>query len=153
MAQEKTIVPKGIPPVVLPVKDIFEKLEAVKDLMEAKVPMDINFIKCASKGDVEFEKDIYILFLDSSSKNITKLEKAMNENDIDTWSHTTHHLRGSSAAIGAFPFSDIVAYAQANPKDTIKNKQIILDGIKAEFSKLADFLYKNVLVDEDPNNQ
>jgi HPt (histidine-containing phosphotransfer) domain-containing protein len=111
----------------------------------SKKAVDIAFLKSITGDDVSFEKELFILFLDSAKNNILKMEKALAESDNDGWYMASHALKGASASIGAFDLSKELEYAQTHPKDDYKDKVRVLADIKAELAKVSLFINEDFL--------
>jgi HPt (histidine-containing phosphotransfer) domain-containing protein len=110
-----------------------------------KKAIDIEFLKSITGDDAAFEKELFILFLDSSKTNILKMEKALAESSSNDWYMASHALKGASASIGAFDLSKILEYAQTHPKDEDKDKVKVLTDIKKELSRVELFINEELL--------
>jgi HPt (histidine-containing phosphotransfer) domain-containing protein len=110
-----------------------------------KKAVDIDFLKSITGDDVSFEKELFILFLDSAKNNILKMEKALAEADNNGWYMASHALKGASASIGAFKLSAALEYAQTHPKDDDKDKVRVLTNIKDELAKVSYFINEEFL--------
>ncbi len=106
----------------------------------SKKAIDIEFLKSITGDDVSFEKELFILFLDSSKSNIIKMEKALAGSDNNGWYMASHALKGASASIGAFDLSKVLEYAQTHPKDEDKEKIRVLAEIKTELTRVETFI-------------
>ncbi len=111
----------------------------------SKKAVDIDFLKSITGDDVAFEKELFILFLDSAKTNILKMEKALAESDNNAWYMASHALKGASASIGAFDLSGALEYAQTHPKDEDKDKIRVLTDIKAELARVSYFINEEFL--------
>ncbi len=105
-----------------------------------KKAIDIEFLKSITGDDVAFEKELFILFLDSSKANISKMEKALAESNNNDWYMASHALKGAAASIGAFDLSSALEYAQTHPKDYYKDKARVLTDIKKELTRVSLFI-------------
>ncbi|MES2678142.1 MAG: Hpt domain-containing protein [Pseudomonadota bacterium] len=117
---------------------------AAKKTAKKEPAIDMDFLKDVTGGDRVFEKELFALFLDSAQNNISKMEKALTENNNDGWYMAAHSLKGASASIGAFPMSKALEYAQTHPKDDFKNKTNVLVDIRAELAKVAEFINQEI---------
>jgi HPt (histidine-containing phosphotransfer) domain-containing protein len=111
----------------------------------SKKAVDIEFLKSITGDDVAFEKELFILFLDSSKSNILKMEKALADSDNNGWYMASHALKGASASIGAFDLSKVLEYAQTHPKDDDKDKVRVLTDIKKELTRVELFINEEFL--------
>ena len=107
--------------------------------------IDLEFLRSITGEDRQFEKELFVLFIDSGQSNIDKMEKSLVDSDENAWYMASHAFKGASASIGAFPLSKALEYAQNHPKDNFKDKTNILNNVKAEFKKISDFLNKEFL--------
>jgi len=106
----------------------------------SKKAIDIDFLKSITGDDVTFEKELFILFLDSSKGNVLKMEKAIADSDNNAWYMASHAFKGASASIGAFDLSKTLEYAQTHPKDENKEKIIVLADIKKELARVESYI-------------
>lgn len=110
-----------------------------------KKAIDMEFLRSVTGEDVEFEKELFILFIDSAKNNISKMEKSLVDSNENAWYMASHAFKGASASIGAFELSKALEYAQNHPKDNYKDKTKILENVKDEFEKVADFINNEFL--------
>jgi hypothetical protein len=109
-------------------------------LDDNKNPIDIDFLRKIIGNDLSFEKELFEIFLDNSKYNIAKLDKALKDEDNNTWYMASHALKGSSASIGAFPLSRVLEVSQKNSDLEIEKKIEIFQKIKEEFKKVEDYI-------------
>lgn len=102
--------------------------------------VDIDFLKSITGDDVAFEKELFILFLDSAKTNVAKMEKSLTETEGNNWYMASHALKGAAASIGAFDLSSLLEYAQTHPKDEDKEKIRVLTEIKTELVRVSQFI-------------
>lgn len=114
-----------------------------KFMNKDNIVIDLDFLNKVIGDDEEFAKELFEIFIDNCSYNISKLEKAINDNDKNSWYMASHAMKGSSASIGAFNFSKLCDLSQkVSDQETIKKTQI-LENIKIDFAKIQDFI-KNI---------
>ena len=111
----------------------------------SKISVDIEFLKSITGDDVVFEKELFILFLDSAKNNISKMEKSMADSDNNAWYMASHALKGASASIGAFNLAASLEYAQTHPKEDNKDKMRVLTEIKEELVRVSHFINEEFL--------
>lgn len=75
--------------------------------------IDEDFISKTFGNDKEFKKEVFELFIETSSQTMENLKKALEENDNKNWYIHAHALKGSTASIGAFTLSKIFNEAQS----------------------------------------
>lgn len=115
-----------------------------KKISRTDPAIDLDFLRDVTGNDRDFEKELFVLFLDSSKTSISKLETALADNNEDAWYAVSHSLKGASASIGAFYLAQISEYAQTHPKDEREKKSVVLSDIKAEFQRVADSINKEM---------
>ncbi len=110
-----------------------------------KQPIDLDFLRGIIDNDLEFEKELFAIFVENANQNIAKMQDAVNNSDGNSWYMASHAFKGSSASIGAFNLSKILEYAQNHQKETFDEKIKILDQVKNEFQTVSDFIHKEIL--------
>ncbi|MFT6332761.1 MAG: HPt (histidine-containing phosphotransfer) domain-containing protein [Lentimonas sp.] len=117
-----------------------------KNMKNIPVPVaiDLNFLREVTVDDVEFENEIFDLFLDTANDNFDKFEDALNNDDSNAWYTHAHSFKGSSSSIGAFYLAEIAEYAQSHPKDSKEQKSEIFDELKKEFARVKEFIIKTM---------
>ena len=105
--------------------------------------IDINFLREAIGNDVEFEKELFNIFLESANKNTFKLRNSLTSKDNTLWYEAAHALRGSASIIGAFELSRALEDAQDYFKDGLTKKNKILKSIERELEIVVTFI-KNI---------
>ncbi|MFT6106967.1 MAG: HPt (histidine-containing phosphotransfer) domain-containing protein [Rickettsiales bacterium] len=106
--------------------------------------IDLNYFREVTKGDLNFEKEVFILYLDTTKNTIKQMEDAIVDKSNAAWRKAAHSIKGSSTAIGAFNLSEAIIHAQNHPKDSAENKMKTLDRIKTQLEKVYEFIYKEI---------
>ena len=109
-----------------------------------KSAIDIDFLKTIIDNDIEFKKELFGIFLENISKNISKLEDAANSGDNNSWYMSSHAFKGASASIGAFDLSKILEYAQKHPEESKEQKLELLKKIKEELKMVVEFINREI---------
>ena len=104
--------------------------------------VDLRFLREATLGRKDFERELFEMFFSTSNDNIVKIEKSLAENDNKIWYSASHDLKGASASIGAFPMAKALEYAHHNFDSPNEKKITMLAEIKEEFAKACDFIEK-----------
>ena len=117
----------------------------VKKSNTYKKSVDLEFLRTVTGSDTQFEKELFVIFLDSAKNNITKMEKAIANTDDHSWHMASHSFKGAASAIGAFDLSKALEYAQTHPKENYDAKAKVLDNIKEEFAKVSEFINQELL--------
>jgi HPt (histidine-containing phosphotransfer) domain-containing protein len=105
-----------------------------------RVIVNMDFFKDITMGDYEFEKDLLMIFKDSSEKNMKKMEEAIRDNDNQAWCMACHAFKGGANSIGAVDLAVLLEHGQKNPKETNEQKTELLKKAKAEFDIVVKFL-------------
>jgi HPt (histidine-containing phosphotransfer) domain-containing protein len=111
-----------------------------KNLIMAK--LDIEFLRQVTVGDIEFEKELFLIFLESSKNNLDRMEKSITDKNDTLWHLAAHSFKGASASIGAFDLSKTLEAAQYHPKGFFEEKTLLLEKIRTEFDLVVDFIDK-----------
>lgn len=102
--------------------------------------IDTDFLRSVIDNDVEFEKELFSIFIENANRNINKMEDSIKDGDNNSWYMASHAFKGSSASIGAFDLSKVLENAQRNPEGTNEEKTEILKQIREEFKNVSDFI-------------
>ena len=97
--------------------------------------IDMTFYKEITLDNLDFQQELFGLFLDSARENIRGLIDALEKNDNARWHFIAHNFKGSAATIGAFSLSGDLEYAEHNQKDNGEEKAKILQNIKEKSVK------------------
>ena len=113
-----------------------------KDL---KDPVDLQFLRNITDCDIEFEKDLLKIFIESSKNDIKKMENSLGDPKSNDWYLSSHSFKGSAASIGAFPLAKSLEYAQFHKDDSDAEKVKMLKEIKEKLEVVVKFLTKEFL--------
>ncbi len=105
-----------------------------------KKAIDMEFLRSIIENDIEFEKELFAIFVENAHRNVLKMEEAIRTNDNNSWYMAAHAFKGASASIGAFDLSKILEYAQKHPEDNNDNKLELIKKIKDELSVVIEFI-------------
>ena len=89
-------------------------------LMSKNIHIDLKHLSNIVDGDIEFEKELFKVFIDNGKLNIEKMEISIQENTDESWYACSHAFKGASAAVGAFQLAKILEECQ---QLTISSKQ------------------------------
>lgn len=109
-------------------------------LSQTKKPIDVEFLRSVIESDIEFERELFKIFIDNGNRNIEKLEDSFDPSRYNFWYMAAHAFKGSSASIGAFELSRILENAQRAAEDSAEVKAKIVEEVKAEFKVVCDFI-------------
>ena len=109
-------------------------------LSQTKKPIDVEFLRSVIENDVEFEKELFKIFIENGDRNIEKMEDSFDASRYNFWYMAAHAFKGSSASIGAFDLSKILEDAQKAAEDSAEVKTKIVEEVKKEFKVVCDFI-------------
>lgn len=112
---------------------------------QGKQAIDTEFLRSIIDNDVEFEKELFAIFVENAKRNIVKMEDAIKDVDNNSWYMASHAFKGASASIGAFDLSKTLEYAQRHPEDNNDQKNEILSKVREEFKLVLDFINEDSL--------
>ena len=65
------------------------------------LPIDRSQLQECSEGDRVFEQELLTLFVEDTQQHLGRLQVAIATQDVQTAQREAHHIKGSSAHIGA----------------------------------------------------
>ena len=80
--------------------------------MSKNIHIDLKHLSNIVDGDIEFEKELFKVFIDNGKLNIEKMEISIQENTDESWYACSHAFKGASAAVGAFQLAKILEECQ-----------------------------------------
>lgn len=109
--------------------------------------IDVDFLRSIIENDVEFEKELFAIFINNANRNIEKMEEAIKSSNDNCWYMASHAFKGAAASIGAFELSRILEYAQKHPEENYEQKTQLLNKVKAELELVIKFISNEMLHD------
>lgn len=107
---------------------------------ETKKPIDIEFLRSVIEDDIEFERELFTIFLENANRNIEKMEESLDISRYNFWYMASHAFKGSAASIGAFELSKALETAQKSAEQSSEVKSEIIKKVKEEFKLVSDFI-------------
>jgi HPt (histidine-containing phosphotransfer) domain-containing protein len=107
--------------------------------------IDAEFLRSIIENDVEFEKELFVIFSENVHRNMTKMEDAIKSGDNNSWYMASHAFKGAAASIGAFDLSRILEYAQKNPEENAEQKNELLKKVREELQLVLEFINEELL--------
>ncbi len=98
------------------------------------LPLDWHHLHEVSGDDPEFETELLQMFVADAQEHIDAVKEAIKNQDFDKLGREAHHLKGSSANVGATPMQ-LVAQ-----KLELQIHQQKLEGSAEYISQLEEFL-------------
>jgi len=108
--------------------------------MSEKNAIDVEFLQSIVDGDMDFQKELFVIFVENAERNVKKMEEALKNRDNNAWYMSSHAFKGAAASIGAFDLSKVLEYAQKHPEDSDKVKNEIVDKIREELDEVLEFI-------------
>jgi HPt (histidine-containing phosphotransfer) domain-containing protein len=78
-------------------------------VLDTANPVDLSHLRRYTMGNVALENEVLGLFLQQLPQTISALKSAKTAHD---WRFSTHALKGSSRAVGAWPLAQLAAQAE-----------------------------------------
>jgi HPt (histidine-containing phosphotransfer) domain-containing protein len=108
--------------------------------MSKNMHIDLKHLSNIIDGDIEFEKELFKVFIDNGKLNIEKMEISIQENSDESWYACSHAFKGASAAIGGFQLAKILEECQQLTNSSKQDKITILKQAKIEFNHILNLL-------------
>ena len=105
-------------------------------------PIDLEFLKSVIDDDVEFQKELFAIFIENANRNLEKMEDALKSSNNNSWYMASHAFKGASASIGAMKLAGILEHAQKFPEEALEQKASIISQVKEELALVVEFLQK-----------
>jgi HPt (histidine-containing phosphotransfer) domain-containing protein len=112
--------------------------------MQRPKAIDIQFLKTIVEDDIEFEKELFSIFVQNADKNFAKMEQTL-EKDNQGWYMSSHAFKGAAASVGAFELSKILEGAQKAMESSAEEKAKILAKAKEEFKIVLEAINEELL--------
>ncbi len=103
-------------------------------------PVNLTNLREMTDGDVEMEKMLFDEFFSSSEECIVGMENSCVDGENEGFRTSAHALKGTSINLGADKLGELCKEAQEKYDAPAAEKQTMLEGIKAEYQKVKDFL-------------
>lgn len=111
---------------------------------QRKKAIDMEFLRSIIENDVEFEKELFAIFVENANRNFAKMEEALGK-DNQAWYMASHAFKGASASVGAFDLSKVLEDAQKGMEAPVEQKSQILSKAREEFKLVLDFINEELL--------
>ena len=108
--------------------------------MSKNMHIDLQHLSKIIDGDIEFEKELFKVFIDNGKLNIEKMEISIQENSDESWYACSHAFKGASAAVGAFQLAKILEECQRLTASSNQDKITTIEQVKAEFNNIINIL-------------
>jgi len=99
-------------------------------------PVNLEQLSQISEGDIEFEIEVLQVYVEDVSQRIEKIRDAIIGNDWTKIMGEAHHLKGSSANVGALQIQTLAG--QLEKLDASQDQQKALEIIDDMLRKIQD---------------
>lgn len=99
-------------------------------------PINLDQLNQISEGDIEFEIEVLEVYVEDISQRIQIIREAIASNDWSKIMGEAHHLKGSSANVGAFQIQTLAG--QLEKLDQVQDQEKALELINDMFGKIQD---------------
>ncbi|WP_071881341.1 Hpt domain-containing protein [Thalassoporum mexicanum] len=79
-------------------------------------PIDMEFIRLISDGDVEFELELLETFIEDTKVHIDAAKVAIAASDYMTVQREAHHMKGASGNVGAHTMQELASAIEQQAK-------------------------------------
>lgn len=101
------------------------------------VAVDFSRIQETSGGDIEFEHELFQLFLEDSTARMATLKTALAEGDVTRVHLEAHTLKGAGVNVGTAKFHEIAAdLEQLEAQELGSRGQALLVDLEAEHARV-----------------
>ncbi len=74
--------------------------------------LNLDHLRQISEGNLDFERDLLEVFLEDSWLHLARLQEAIATPNPHQFHHSAHHLKGSSANVGAIQIQAIAQHLE-----------------------------------------
>jgi len=101
-----------------------------------RAPVDFSRIRETSEGDLEFERDLFQVFLEDCAERIERLAQAMAHGDGDGVRLEAHTVKGAGGNVGTTSLHEIAARLERCAGDSLaESGPALLAELEAEFAR------------------
>jgi HPt (histidine-containing phosphotransfer) domain-containing protein len=105
--------------------------------MTDQAPVDFTRIQETSDGDKEFEKELFLIFLEDCAERLEFLRTAVSDNDVDRVHLEAHTIKGADANVGTTHLHEIAFLLEEMDGAAIPDAGgAIIADLDAEFSRV-----------------
>lgn len=109
-------------------------------ILDASVPVDLTRLNEFTEGDKDTESMVITLFLETAYESFDRLKNAQLSGEAEEWSKAAHSFKGASGNLGAMALHAICTDAEHKGDVTQEEKDLILNSLYNEFSKVESYL-------------
>ena len=102
--------------------------------------VDLTSLREITGGDVELERELFTVFISSSTECLSALQTAAASNNTEEWRKQAHAWKGISYNLGAQTLGNLCKNAQDHPDAPTPQKLVWLQGLADEFGRVKTYL-------------
>lgn len=102
-----------------------------------EAPVDFTRIQETSDGDSEFEKELFLIFLEDCEERVGLLKAAVGSGDVEAVHREGHTIKGAGANVGTTHLHEIAFRLEGLAAEDIpKQGKPLVDDLDAEFARV-----------------
>ncbi|MCF6284124.1 MAG: Hpt domain-containing protein [Candidatus Hydrogenedentes bacterium] len=103
----------------------------------AQAPVNFTRIQETSEGDTEFEKELFLIFLEDCADRLELLRAAVSNRDIEKVHLEAHTIKGAGANVGTTHLHEIAFVLEEMDSAAIPDAaDAVIADLDAEFSRV-----------------
>jgi len=120
--------------------DIVNLMKDAMAMPETSAPVDLSDLRSFTEGDQETEKEMILMFVTQSDKNVALLAENRSGEDEKTWVDAAHMLKGGAGGVGADMLRQLCDKAQFF-SGTAEERGVLFGQISAEYDRVKSHLH------------
>jgi HPt (histidine-containing phosphotransfer) domain-containing protein len=105
-------------------------------------PIDMDFIRLISDGDVEFELELLETFVEDTKVHIDAAKSAIAADDYMALQRETHHMKGASGNVGAHAIQELASSLEQQAKqESLQEAEIKLAQLESHLGEVEEFMH------------
>ncbi len=117
-----------------------QSTKSESNTLDSSVPVDLSRLNEFTEGDKDTENMVINLFLETAYESFDRLKCAQLSEESEEWSKAAHSFKGASGNLGAVTLHAICSDAEHKGEVSREEKDMILNSLYAEFSKVETYL-------------
>jgi HPt (histidine-containing phosphotransfer) domain-containing protein len=103
--------------------------------------LDTNYALNRLRGDKDFLRELYTMYLEDGAEKLTQFNTALNNNDQDVMVKSVHSLKSIASTVGALPLSELcytIEHAARNGEmNIVRQKHPLLMDMSRQVDELV----------------
>jgi HPt (histidine-containing phosphotransfer) domain-containing protein len=106
-------------------------------------PIDMDFIRLISDGDVEFEIELLETFVEDTKVHIDAAKNAIAVSDFMALQRETHHMKGASGNVGANAIQELASELEQQAKqESLQDAETKISKLETHLAEVEVFMHK-----------